>query len=256
MSNKDDLKAIDTYVRLRSAPAPGAPAKVVNEWQRLRAKWISWYPGVISSWYVSDSDLAHGKAIRDALMRNQNPDAWEYVQETAADKPDRKEYTTRPEAPKPTSKPWEKKGLERSPAAVRALQERINAAGYSPPLKVDGKYGSATKAAEVWLANKKMVDAEDSAAKVAVAQIKADAGLPKGPPPTLKPKDEPKVTEALTSPPVRTILGYRVDPRTVAGAAIGAVGGFLAGGPVGAVLGAPAGFVGVGEALNLLRRQR
>lgn len=111
MSNKEDLAAIDNYVRNRSAPAPGAPPAVIAKWQQLVAQWKSWHPKVASSWYVSDADLANAKAVRNALMKNQNPDAWQYVQETAADKPDRKKWIDRPKAPKPTKKPWEKKGL-------------------------------------------------------------------------------------------------------------------------------------------------
>lgn len=241
MSNKEDLQAMNNYVRDRSAPAAGAPKTIVDEWDRLRAKWNNWYPGIMSGWYVGDSDLAHGKAIRDALSRNQNPDAWEYVQRTAADKPDRLPYQDRPDAPGPQTKPWVGVGLKKSSTQVKALQEAVNAAGYKPALKVDGKYGPGTKAGEKWLALRGAAVKTEAVAKAAVAQVRSGLGLPKK---TL-PKEEKKV-EAVPLPPATTILGIPINPKTVAGGVVGAVGGFLTGGPIGAAIGIPAGFLGVG----------
>jgi hypothetical protein len=250
MSNKEDLQAINGYVVSRSQPAPGAPEQVMSRWRALVSKWKGWYPGVMSSWYVSDSDLANGKAIRDALMRNQNPDAWQWVQETAADKPDRKPYAERPKAPKPTDKPWEAKGLTYGYSYTLKLQKEINAAGYQPPLKIDGDYGPKTKAGHEWLKAKKAGKKVDKTAQKAADQIKVSQGLPAS-----KPKSEPVAPapdEEVVAPP-QMFLGVPVNMKTVLGAAAGAVAGFAGAGPIGAVLGIPAGFLATGEVLKELR---
>lgn len=255
MSNKDDLQAINDYVKNRSAPAAGAPDAVVRKWEALKSQWDRWYPGVISSFYVSDSDLSHGKAIRNALMQNQNPDAWQWAKEVAADQPGRKAYADRPDAPVSGKKPWERKGLTysgklKSAADVKALQQRINAAGYQPPLKVDGKYGKATQAGEMWLNRQKPL--EDAAAKDAAKEVAKDpaaqavamlGGKPKPkpapPPATTKPADADK---ALAAP--YHLLGVPVNAKSVLSAVAGTAAGWLAGGPVGAAIGIPAGWFG------------
>lgn len=249
MSNKDDLQAIGDYVMNRSRPAPGAPASVFSKWNSYRTQWMKWYPGVTSSWYVSDADVARGRSIRNALMQNQDPDTWQYVQETAADKPGRKPHDQRPDAPVAGKKPWERKGLTysgkyKTRAAVEDLQRRINAAGYQPPLKVDGKYGKGTQAGEAWLSLQ-------SAAKQAAQQIAAET-KPATPPKPATPKPQ---AEPAAAPPKKngkekvaglSILGIPVNVRTVAGAVAGAVGGFMVA-PVAALVGAPIGFAAVGK---------
>lgn len=114
---RSDLDAINNYVEGRSEPAAGAPVEITDRWKELRNMWRKFYLKTTSSLYVSDADLAKAKNIRNMLMYNQNPDAWKYVQETAADKPDRKPYHERPEAPGKQKKPWEKKGLTYPKAA-------------------------------------------------------------------------------------------------------------------------------------------
>lgn len=75
-SNRDELDAMNSYVQNRSAPAPGAPGEVIRKWELYKRQWDDWYRKVTSSWYVSDSDLANARSIRNALMQNQNSSTW------------------------------------------------------------------------------------------------------------------------------------------------------------------------------------
>lgn len=109
--NKENLEAYNIYAITRSQPAPGAPADVMKRWAELRNQWTAFYNKVSGSFYVSNDDIEIARSIKNNLQQNQNPDAWQYVQETAADKPDRKAYKDRPDAPGKQAKPWEKKGL-------------------------------------------------------------------------------------------------------------------------------------------------
>jgi hypothetical protein len=247
MSAREDLNAINDYVQNRSAPAPGAPPSVVAKWQQLVSQWNTFYNNTISSWYISDSDVAKAKSIRNALMQNQNPDAWEYAQETAADKPGRKIWAHRPDAPAPSTTPWVKKGLMypgRSPAEVMELQQRINAAGYMPPLKVDGKYGPATRKGEEWL--KLRENAGKAASKISYQQ----ASYSKKKKTTSEPKLEPTKVEPVTpkekDPELIAkrveVLGMPITGKTILGAIAGAtVGSFIS--PLAAIVGAPVGFL-------------
>lgn len=249
VSNRDDLQAINSYVMNRSAPAAGAPAAVVSKWQALQNQWKSWYPGIMSSFYVSDSDLASGKSRRNALMQNQDPDAWAWAQESAADKPGRKAYSQRADAPVSGKEPWKKKGLTysgkyKTAADVKELQKRINAAGYAPPLKVDGKYGPGTQAGERWLSLQGVK--ADRAADVAQKDI---AAIQKGKPPPSK-KAPVAPAEPAGPPPAAaglSLFGIPINVASVLGAAAGVAGGFLAGGPVGAAIGTPVGFLGAAK---------
>lgn len=252
MSNKDDLQAINTYVKTRSAPPAGAPAPVVRKWESLKAQWDRWYPGVISSWYVSDSDLAHGKSIRNALMQNQNPDAWQWAKETAADQPNRKSFADRPDAPVSDKAPWKRKGLTysgklKSTADVKALQMRINAAGYKPPLKVDGKYGKGTQAGERWMNAQKPLEGQTPQPNIPAekvdpaAQAVAMLGGPKPKPPA---PPEPKAADLLPAKPPLSLFGVPIGVKSVLTTVVGTGAGWFAGGPVGAAIGIPVGFLG------------
>lgn len=246
VSNRDDLAAMNSYVTSRSRPAAGAPPEIIKKWEALVAQWKNFYGKTMGSWYVSDSDLATGKSIRNALMQNQNPDAWKYVQETAADKPGRKPFSQRPDAPKPTKDPWKAKGLTysgkyRTGEDVKALQRNINAAGYKPPLKVDGKYGPSTQAGERWLSLQSAQT--DKAAKEAAQQI-AQQQKPQA---QQKPKISPAEAAQQSVEPAKvapSLFGIPLNVKTIAGAAVGAVGGLVSGGMVGAALGTPLGFLG------------
>lgn len=252
MSNKEDLQAINGYVTTRSAPAAGAPADVIKKWQAHVAQWNRWYPGVIGSWYVSDADLANGKAIRDALMKNQNPDAWQWVKESSDPK---KAWADKPNAPVAGKKPWEQKGLTysdklKSKADVVALQKRINAAGYKPALKVDGKYGKGTQAGERWLSLQQKqpepVKPPTDPAVLAAALLapppvmkKAAVSAPK----KVAAKPTPKVEAKVAAVVAPNILGIPLNIKSALTTAAGTAAGWVAGGPVGAAIGVPVGFV-------------
>ncbi len=253
MSNKDDLQAINSYVKTRSAPPAGAPDAVVRKWEALKRQWESWYPGVIGSWYVSDSDLSHAKSIRNALMQNQNPDAWQWAKESAADQPNRKAFADRPDAPKLSKTPWKREGLTysgklKSTADVKALQTRINAAGYKPPLKVDGKYGKGTQAGERWLNAQKPLDGEKPV--VPNVQEKADpaaqavAMLGAKPKPAPDPPSPKPATESPLAKPPLSLFGIPIGVKSALTTVVGTGAGWLAGGPVGAAIGIPVGFLG------------
>lgn len=242
MSNKDDIRAIDDYVRNRSRPAAGAPQGVIDKWSNLTTKWSSWYPGVSGSWYVSDSDLANAKAIRSALMQNQNPDAWEWVQKTAADQPNRPAHRDRPGPIGKQSRPWERTKPMKTKAQVKELQIRLNAMGWKPPLKADGIYGAKTKAAEAAMLGKPAaVQTQEAASAASKSIAAAQQPRPKGPP-KAKPKDEPVAIPppgyaASTGAAITGVLDRVGGLKTVAGAALGGVGGFFLGGPAGAAAG-------------------
>lgn len=255
MSNKQDLQAINDYVKTRSAPAPGAPGEVVRKWEALKSQWDRWYPGVVASWYVSDDDVKHAKAIRNALMQNQNPDAWQWAQEGAADQPDkRKPWSERGDAPVSGKKPWERKGLTysgklKTSEHVKELQRQINAAGYQPPLKVDGKYGEGTKKGERWMnAQKPLGEGQQNVpAKKPdpAAQAVAMLGGPKPKPAVPATGPVPgKPTEKPVTPEPYRLLGVPVGIKSVVAAVAGTGAGWLAGGPIGAVVGIPVGWFG------------
>jgi hypothetical protein len=248
VSNRDDLSAINSYVTSRSQPAAGAPPEIIKKWEALVAQWKNFYSKTMASWYVSDADLATGKSIRNALMQNQNPDAWKYVQETAADKPGRKPHAQRPDAPKASKDPWKAKGLTysgkyRSGEDVKVLQRKINAAGYTPPLKVDGKYGPGTQAGERWLSLQG--GQTEKAAKEAAKEIaRQSSGAPK---PKVKPATAEPADTTTPPKPGLSLLGIPVNLNSMLGAAAGLAGGLASGGPIGAAIGTPLGFLGAAK---------
>jgi hypothetical protein len=191
---------------------------------------------VVSSWYVSDSDLAHGKAIRNSLMWNQNPKNWKDVSGGHAE-----DIASAMLDERSRKGPSMRKGLVPSHAmskeGIADLQRRINAAGYSPPLTVDGKYGKRTQAGEAWLR------AGGYAAKEAAKQIaeKPVAGKPAAVPSA---KEAQKAAEAATASLGPSLLGVPINLKSALSTAAGAAAGWFAGGPVGTVVGIPLGFLG------------
>lgn len=244
MASMSDIDAINDYVMNRSQPAAGAPLEVMDKWSSGVQQWKGFYSKMKAAWYISDSDLATAKAIRNKLMQNQNPDSWQYVQETAADiaANKMKSHAEKPDAPGEKAKPWVAEGLTysgkyKTPAQVSALQKEINAAGYKPPLKVDGKYGPATQAGEKWLNLQK-------AGKAAETEIKKTAATAGTTAPTPPKQPTPTAEKVVTKAPPR-ILGFPITVSSVVGAVAGGAVGFVAGGgPLGAVIGIPTGFVG------------
>lgn len=241
MSNKSDLLSINSYVTGRSAPAAGAPADVVRRWEALKSQWDNWFPGVASSWYVSDSDLAHAKSIRNSMMWNSDPRNWkdvpgghaEDIAVAMASGPD---------------KPGMKKGLVpsqyMSKEGIMELQRRINAAGYQPPLKVDGKYGKGTQAGERWLKARGSGSPNIPAKKPdPAAQAVAMLGGPKPKPSAAMPPTA-KTPEKPAAPEPYRLLGVPVGVKSVVAAVAGTGAGWLAGGPVGAAIGIPVGWFG------------
>lgn len=244
MSNKSDLESMNSYVENRSAPAAGAPASVVSRWEAYRSQWRAWYPGVVGSWYVSDSDLKHAKLLRNSMMWNQNPANWNVDPGGVASSD--------------TDKPKMKKGLvpskHLSKQGIADLQKRINAAGYTPPLKVDGKYGKATKAGELWLRSRESESPNVPAkrpdpAEQAVAMLGGPrpkprpSAAPSPATPSATPAKAPAKSEAVAAAPY-SVLGVPVGIKSVVAAVAGTGAGWLAGGPVGAAIGIPVGWFG------------
>lgn len=263
MSNKDELVAINSYVQTRSQPKQGAPAKTMDTWRGLKSSWDSWYPGVINSWYVSDEDLANGKARRNALMKNADPASYEFVQQNIA-------AGTAGDAPKPASVEQAKHYWATHASAakmpykqgmhgpdVMAIQRIV---GASP----DGNWGpKTTSAVKLWqtlhhlsptgiwgidevrassgtqnvvlASNDHSQAAPAAAATIAANQLKPVPGfIPEGGLPG-KPKD----SAAMIKPE-----NLWLKPKPLIGAGLGAVIGGLAFGPVGVAVGAAAGLIG------------
>lgn len=247
MSNRDDLQSMNSYVQNRSQPAAGAPASVMQRWQTYKAQWDSWFPGVMSSWYVSDGDLAHGRRLRDSMMWNQNPANWKTSPGSVASTPAK------------STKKMEK-GLVspkyQSKDSIKALQLKINAAGYKPPLKLDGKWGKATAKGHEWLKAKESFQGASEQLKSEMASASMTLPTPAKPPPFVESNPTPKISadevkRAAADPQraiARTLLGLPINIRTVAGAAVGAAAGFAIA-PIAAALGAPIGFAAAAKLL-------
>ena len=244
MSNKSDLLSINSYVSGRSAPPPGAPADVVRRWEALKTQWDNWFPGVASSWYVSDSDLAHAKSIRNSMMWNNDPKNWKDVSGGHAEDI----ATAMRDEPKKKGVPSLQKGLVpsryMSKEGIKDLQRRINAAGYRPPLVVDGKYGKGTQAGERWLKARESGQNIPATKPDPAAQAVAMLGGPKPKPAEPAAPAPGKPTEKPAAPEPYRLLGVPVGIKSVVAAVAGTGAGWLAGGPVGAAIGIPVGWFG------------
>lgn len=282
MSNSDDLKAINTWVQNSSKPASTADASAISKWQSLKASWDSWYPGVISSWYVSDNDLANGRAKRDALQKNKDLASYVYVQQTVAagsagDSPAAKTgtgtsaakvnqyWTTHPSAAAGSLA----KGSKNED--VIALQLLLISAGCLKSLGIDpktkrdknadGKFGTDTEnAVKCWqkkhgLAQTGVWGANEALASTAVAATQTIAEPTASPPVAVNPK--PPVSKPPYKPPQKpstpaTTVASISKPNesllyTIGAGIAGAAAGFFAGGPAGAAIGAVVGGIGGNE---------
>jgi len=78
MSNKEDLQAIDNYIRSRSFPTENndpteLPLTVrMGRWNDLILKWNPWQYKVANSFYISDQDILTAKSKRNDFMYNKN----------------------------------------------------------------------------------------------------------------------------------------------------------------------------------------
>jgi hypothetical protein len=93
MSNKEDLQAIDNYIRSRSFPTENndpteLPLTVrMGRWNELLTKWNPWHYKVSNSFFISDQDILTAKTKRNDFMYNKNAKAKTKVDAQSKDAP-------------------------------------------------------------------------------------------------------------------------------------------------------------------------
>jgi len=92
LENRDDLDAINVYVqdlvrRVEDDLAAGrVDRSTFEKWTKLKDDWFLYYQKIVSSWYVSDEDLAFARKKRDDINKLLVPKEHAFVQRHAKEK--------------------------------------------------------------------------------------------------------------------------------------------------------------------------